>query len=56
MTGPGLGAEISRLRRTAKNLPKEFIVNSIGDMRRRCQRLLEAKGHFFEEGGKGGDQ
>ena len=46
----------ARLRRTAKNLPKEFILKSIGDMRRRCQRLLEAKGHFFEEGGRGGDQ
>ena len=43
----------ARLQRTAKNLPKEFIVNSIGDMRRRCQRLLKAKGHFFEEGGGG---
>lgn len=41
----------SRLRRTALRLPRSFINASIGDMRRRCQRLFEAKGHHFEEGG-----
>ena len=30
-----------------------FIDSSIGDMRRRCQRLYAAKGHHFEEGGRG---
>ena len=44
----------ARLSRTAKRLPSDFINKSIGDMRRRCKRLLEAKGRFFEEGGKGG--
>ena len=42
---------VSRLRRTAMRLPKPFITKSIGDMRRRCERLLAAKGGFFEEGG-----
>ena len=41
----------SRLRRTALRLPRSFIESSIGDMQRRCQRLFEAKGNHFEEGG-----
>ncbi|CAE7464626.1 Ikbke [Symbiodinium natans] len=44
-------AYIKRLKLTARSLPKDFILNSIGDMARRCQRLYEAKGYFFEEGG-----
>ena len=44
---------VRRLKRTIRNLPKEFLENSIGDMVRRCQRLQEAKGNFFEEGGQG---
>jgi hypothetical protein len=43
---------MARLRRTAMRLPRRFIGKSVGDMRRRCQRLHEAKGGFFEEGGK----
>ena len=43
----------TRLRRTALRLPRSFIDSSIGDMRRRCQRLYAAKGHHFEEGGRG---
>ncbi|CAE7511472.1 F52C9.6 [Symbiodinium pilosum] len=39
---------VQRLKRTIRSLP-----NSIGDMVRRCERLHEAKGHFFEEGGRG---
>ena len=42
----------ARLRRTAKNLPAAFIRASMGDMQRRCKRILAAKGGFFEEGGK----
>ena len=42
---------LKRLRRTAQNLSSSFISQAVGDMRRRCQRLYEAKGHFFEEGG-----
>ncbi|CAE8638477.1 unnamed protein product [Polarella glacialis] len=45
---------VARLRRTAMRLPTEFIVKSIGDMVRRCKRLHEAKGGYFEEGGKRG--
>ena len=41
-----------RLNRTAKALPKEFIDKSIGDLKRRCERLYVAKGGLFEEGGK----
>ena len=43
---------IARLRRTAQNLPKTFIDKAIGNMKERCERLLAAKGHHFEEGGK----
>ena len=43
---------VARLRKTAKALPKKFIEDSIGDMQRRCARLYEVKGSFFEEGGK----
>jgi transposase len=43
---------ISRLRKAATGLKKSFIDAAIGDMKRRCQRLFEAKGGFFEEGGK----
>ena len=42
---------LTRLRRTALRLPANFINGSIKDMRRRCARLLEAKGGHFEEGG-----
>ena len=44
---------MQRLRRTALRLPTAFITKSIGDMQRRCQRLYEAKGSLFEEGGRG---
>ena len=43
---------VARLRRTAKSLPSEFIKASMGDMRRRCKRIIAAKGGFIEEGGK----
>ena len=43
---------IARLRRTAQNLPKTFIDKAIGNMKERCERLLAAEGHHFEEGGK----
>ena len=42
----------ARLRRTANNLPPTFLENSLGDMQRRCKRVLEAKGGLIEEGGK----
>ena len=34
-------------------LPTAFITKSIGDMQCWCQRLYEAKGGLFEEGGRG---
>ena len=43
---------IARLRRTAMRLPRKFIESSIEDMPRRCQRLFDAQGGYFEEGGK----
>jgi hypothetical protein len=46
-------AFIARLHATAKALPKSFIQGAIGDMRRRCQRLFDAQGGLFEEGGLG---
>jgi hypothetical protein len=44
---------LARLRRTATRLPRPFVLKCIGDMKRRCLRLYEAKGFHFEEGGKG---
>ena len=43
---------IARLRRTAMRLPRGLIQKSIGDMRRRCARLFDARGKHFEEGGR----
>ena len=42
---------IKRLKLTIRSLPKDFLLSSIKDMARRCQRLHEATGYFFEEGG-----
>ena len=44
---------IQRLRKTATSLPKKFVEDSVGDMVRRCNRLYNAKGKLFEEGGRG---
>ena len=41
-----------RLNRVAASLPKKFVNDAIGDVKRRCQRLYEAEGGFFEEGGR----
>ena len=43
---------LARLRKTALGLPSSFVTRSIGDMARRCQRLRQAKGGHFEEGGQ----
>jgi len=48
----GRDVYLKRLRRTALRSPKSFIEKAVGDMPRRLQRLYEAKGHHFEEGGK----
>jgi hypothetical protein len=42
----------ARLDRTAKSLPASFINNSIANMQVRCQKLYDAKGGLFEEGGR----
>ncbi|CAJ1346732.1 unnamed protein product, partial [Effrenium voratum] len=42
---------LTRLRRTALRLSEAFVKKAVGDLRRRCQRLYEAKGNFFQEGG-----
>jgi len=42
---------LQRLQVVAKKLPKTFIEASVGDMKRRRQRLYEKKGDLFEEGG-----
>lgn len=47
-----LAQYVKRLKGTARRLPSDFLKRSIGDMVRRCSRLHEAKGHFFEEGGQ----
>ena len=44
---------LARLKRTALRLPATFVNKSVQDMRRRCNRLFAAKGHHFEEGGRG---
>lgn len=46
-------AFLNRLRRTALGLPTEQVASSVGDMKRRCTRLLAAKGGHIEEGGRG---
>ena len=40
---------LARLRRTAKNLPQQFVDDAIGDMKRRCKLVLDAKGGHIEE-------
>ena len=42
---------VRHLKLTIRSLPEDFLLKSIRDMARRCQRLYEAKGYFFEEGG-----
>ncbi|CAE7245806.1 unnamed protein product [Symbiodinium pilosum] len=40
-----------RLKLAIHSLPEDFLLKSIRDMTRRCHRLYEANGYFFEEGG-----
>ena len=42
---------LSRLRRTALNLPSSYINDIIGDMALRCKLCMEADGGHFAEGG-----
>ena len=41
-----------RLDRASRNIPKQFIDKSISDLPWCCERLYQAKGGFFEEGGR----
>ena len=43
-------AYIKRLKLVMRSLLEDFLLKSIRVMARRCQRLYEAKGYFFEEG------
>ena len=43
---------VARLRKVAKSLPRKFIDDSVADIGRRCQRLWDAKGGHFQEGGR----
>ena len=45
-------AFLARLRRTALRLPPAQIAAAVGDMKRRCTRLVAAAGFHIEEGGK----
>ena len=44
-------AFLRRLRRTALSLPSSVIQAAVGDMKRRCERLVAAGGGHIEEGG-----
>ena len=41
-----------RLDRTAMSLPSSYIKNTIDDLHKRFQKLYDAKGGLFEEGGR----
>ena len=43
---------LTRLRRTALSLPPNVVSAAVGDMKRRCSRLLAADGGHIEEGGR----
>ena len=43
---------LSRLRRTALSLPSNVVSAAVGDMKRRCFRLVAAAGGNIEEGGR----
>jgi hypothetical protein len=43
------GQYMMRLKRTAMRLPRSFVEKSIGDMCRRCDLLVKAKGMYFQE-------
>ena len=46
-------AFLARLRRAALGLPSSTLSAAVGDMKRRCARLVAAKGGNIEEGGAG---
>ena len=46
-------AFMARMRRTALSLPGAQMTAAVGDMKRRCARLLAVKGGNIEEGGSG---
>ena len=46
-------AFLARMRRVAMGLPTTQVASSVGDMKRRCSRLVAAEGGNIEEGGTG---
>ena len=38
-----------RLKKTARSLPEELVKSAVGSMRRRCSKIVELKGEFFNE-------
>ena len=44
-------AFLARMRRTAFALPPDVVASAVADMKRRCARLVAAKGGNIEEGG-----
>ena len=47
-------AYLARLRRTAMSLPSDYIGKVIGNLQKRCTKLVNAKGGRFIEGGDKG--
>ena len=40
---------VARLGRTARSIPKSFVKSAVGDLTRRCELIIKAKGGHFEE-------
>ena len=45
---------VARLKTTAKGLERDFVDDAIGNLEVRCERLYQAKGGYFLEGGSSG--
>ena len=45
---------VARLKKTAQDLDHDFVNNSIGNLVVRCERLYQAQGGYFLEGGSSG--
>ena len=45
---------VARLKKTAQDLEQEFVNDTIGNLVVRCERLFQAQGGYFLEGGSSG--
>ena len=45
---------VARLKKTAQDLDQEFVNDAIGNLVVRCERLYQAQGGYFLEGGPSG--